>query len=202
MRRRLGALCSTLALVTALGPATACDPALDPGTFRHPVPLPEAAPPSAQWIADLVGGLNLPPKCPKPTLATMVVLDTDGQTRAVALWLPDNLDVCYAVINHAGVTPTTVWFAAVADLLPRTPMPTDTTAGVDSYAVTAYRGQVGEITVSGDPDHLVSPVRRRTLDLGAGDLVTFAAYHYRIPPTGRPLTLTLCTPTGACRDSH
>ncbi|MFF2080938.1 hypothetical protein ACFVXG_39990 [Kitasatospora sp. NPDC058162] len=202
MRRSLGVLCSAVALTTALAAATACEPALDPSTYRHPVPLPEPAPPSAQWIVDLVATLNTPPQCPKPTLSTLAVLDSDGQDRAVAFWLVDNLDVCYAVINHRGESPTTIWFAAIEDLIPRTPMPADTTAGVDSYAFTAYRGQVHDITVSGDPDHLVSPVRRRTVDLGAGHLVTFAAYHYRIPATGRPLTLSLCTPTRPCREAH
>jgi hypothetical protein len=81
-------------------------------------------------------------------------------------------------------------------------MPTDTTPGVDAYAFTAYRGQVDDITVSGDTAHIVSPVHHSTIDLGAGDLVTFAEYHYRIPPTGRPLSITLCTPTGSCRDAH
>ncbi|MBD0693847.1 hypothetical protein [Streptomyces sp. CBMA123] len=202
MRRGFGVFCSTAVLLAALGGATGCDPVVDLSGGRHPVPLPEPAPASAQWIVDLVGGLNVPPQCPKPTLPTMVVLDTDGQERAMAFWLVDNVDVCYAVINQAGVTPTTIWFAAIADLVPRTPMPADTTAGVDSYAFTAFRGRVDDIEVDGDTDHLVSPVRHRTIDLGAGDLITFAAYHYRIPATGRPLTLTLCTPTGPCRDAH
>ncbi|MGW2377742.1 hypothetical protein [Kitasatospora sp. NPDC001683] len=202
MRRGFGVLCSTVALAAALAAATACEPVLDTGAFHHPVSLPEPAPPSAQWIVDLVAELNTPPQCPKPTLPTMAVLDTDGQDRAIAFWLVDSFDVCYAVINHRGETPTTIWFSPIKDLIPRTPMPADTTAGVDSYAFTAYRGRVDDIEVSGDPDHLVSPVRLRTVDLGAGDLVTFAAYHYRIPATGKPLSLSLCTPAGACRDAH
>ncbi|MFH9349932.1 hypothetical protein [Kitasatospora sp. NPDC017646] len=202
MRRRFGAFCSAVALTAALTAATACEPVLDPGALRPPVLLPEPAPPSAQWIVDLVATLNAPPQCPEPTLPTMAVLDTDGGYRAVAFWPVDNLDVCYAVINHRGETPTTIWFSPVEDLVTRTPMPADTTAGVDSYAFTAYRGRVDDIEVSGDPDHLVSPVRHLTVDLGLGDLVTFAAYHYRIPSTGKPLSLTLCTPTGPCRDAH
>ncbi|RKT19102.1 hypothetical protein BX285_3553 [Streptomyces sp. 1114.5] len=200
MGRGFGVLCSTVALVTVLAAATACEPVLVPA--RRPVLLPEPAPASAQWIVDLVAALNLPPQCPEPTRSTMTVLDTDGQDRAVAFWMVDSLDVCYAIINHRDVAPTTIWFAAVEDLLTRTPMPADTTAGLDSYAFTAYRGRVAQIEVSGDPDHLVSPVRLRTIDLGAADLVTFAAYHYRIPATGRPLSLSLCTPAGACRDAH
>ncbi|MFD5466602.1 hypothetical protein ACFWIQ_27785 [Kitasatospora sp. NPDC127059] len=202
MRRGVGVLCSTVVLAAALGGVTGCEPLVDLGGGRHPVPLPEPAPPSAQWIVDLVGGLNLPPQCPKPTLPTMAVLDTDGRSRAMAFWLLDNLDVCYAVIDDAGRAPTTIWFAAIADLIPRTPMPADTTAGVDSYAFTAFRGQVDDIEVVGDDDHLVSPVRHRTVDLGAGHLVTFAAYHYRIPATGKPLSLALCTPGVRCRDAH
>ncbi|MFJ8478010.1 hypothetical protein [Kitasatospora sp. NPDC094011] len=202
MRRGFAVLGPTAVLIMALTGATACEPLLDPLPPRHPVLLPTPAPPSARWIVDLVATLNLPPGCPKPTLPTLAVLDTDGESRAVAFWPVDNLDVCYAVINDAGRSPTTIWLDAVTDLFSRTPMPIDTTAGLDSYAFTAYRGQVDDITVSGDPDDLVGPVRRRTVDLGAGALVTFAAYHYRIPPTGRPLSFSLCTPDGTCRDAH
>ncbi|MET8622802.1 hypothetical protein ABZW30_03390 [Kitasatospora sp. NPDC004669] len=207
MKRGFGALCSTAALVTGLAAAAACEPIPAPGPIRHPVLLPEPAPPSAQWIVDLVGSLNTPPQCPKPTLPTLVVLDTDGRYQAMAFWLVDNFDVCYAIVNHNGEAPTTIWFTAIEDLIPRTPMPTDTTAGVDAYAFTAYRGQVDGIEVSGDTGHIVSPVHHRTIDLGAGDLsggdlVTFAEYHYRIPPNGKPLSIALCTPTGTCRDAH
>ncbi|MFF9640934.1 hypothetical protein [Kitasatospora aureofaciens] len=205
MRRGFGAFCSAApvtALVALLAAATACEPLLDTRVIRLPVLLPEPAPPSAQWIVDLVAGLNAPPQCPEPTLPTMAVLDTDGRSRAIAFWPVDDSDVCYAVINDRGRTPTTIWFSPVEDLITRTPMPTDTTAGVDSYAFTAYRGRVDDIEVSGDPDRLVSPVRHLTVDLGLGDLATFAAYHYRIPPTGRPLSFSLCTPTGPCRDAH
>ncbi|MFJ9772361.1 hypothetical protein ACIRVF_14130 [Kitasatospora sp. NPDC101157] len=202
MRRCFGVLCSTVALLAALTAATGCEPVVDSGAFRPPVLNPEPAPSSAQWIVDLVAGLNTPPRCPKPTLPTLAVLDTDGRDRAVAFWLVDHLDVCYAVINHRGETPTTIWLSPVEDLIARTPMPADTTPGVDSYAFTAYRGRVDDIRVTGDPDHLVSPVHHLTVDLGLGDLVTFAAYHYRIPATGKPLTLTLCTPTASCRDAH
>ncbi|WP_157849893.1 MULTISPECIES: hypothetical protein [Streptomyces] len=200
MRRGFGALCATVALVTALAAATACEPILVPA--RRQAPLPEPAPPATQWIVDLVAALNTPPQCPKPTRSTMTVLDTDGRYRAMVFWLVDSLDVCYAVINHKDTAPTTIWFAAIEDLVTRTPMPADTTAGVDSYAFTAYRGRVDGIEVSGDTDRLVSPVHLHTVDLGALDLVTFAEYHYRIPPTGRPLSITLCTPTGTCRNAH
>ncbi|MEV7596375.1 hypothetical protein AB0O91_03190 [Kitasatospora sp. NPDC089797] len=201
-RRSLRVFCSAAALTATLTGATACEPLPDPLPTRHPVPLPAPAPPSARWIVDLIGTLNLPPGCPKPDLPTLVVLDTDGRDRAVAFWPVDNLDVCHAVINHRGEAPTTIWFDTIEDLVPRTPMPTDTTPGLDSYAFTAYRGPVESITVVGDPDGLVGPVRHRTVDLGAGALVTFAAYHYRIPPTGRPLSFSLCTPDGTCRDAH
>ena len=117
MRRGFGALCSTLALLAALTAATGCEPVVDSDAFRPPVLNPEPAPPSAQWIVDLVAGLNTPPRCPKPTLPTLAVLDTDGRSRAVAFWLVDHLDVCYAAINHRGETPTTIWFSPVEDLV-------------------------------------------------------------------------------------
>ncbi|MEV7774552.1 hypothetical protein [Kitasatospora sp. NPDC086791] len=172
------------------------------GPHRHKVVLPEPAPASAQWIVNTVTPqARRPARCPVPTLATLAVLDSEGQSRAEAFWLIDNVDVCWVTIDGNGAVG--VGSATIDSLTVEHPMPPDQTPGAESYAITAFRGRVEDLRATGDTDRLLGPVHSRAVDLGGGRFVTFVSYGVRIPEEGEgdDLTLNLCPPAGDCRDA-
>ncbi|MER7582534.1 hypothetical protein [Kitasatospora sp. NPDC097691] len=176
-----------------------------PGTGRpdrHKVVLPEPAPPSARWIVNELSRAGArPDRCPAPTLSTLAVLDSDGQTRAEAFWLVDSVDACWAAIDHADNAGGSVGFEPIESMTVGQPLPSaGPLPGTEWYAVTAFHGRVADIRATGATDHVLGPVHSRTVDLGGGRLVTFASYGIRIPEQGESLTLHLCPPTGDCRD--
>ncbi|GAB7188864.1 hypothetical protein ATKI12_8979 [Kitasatospora sp. Ki12] len=199
MNRGQGALCWAALLGVAVVAVWAAQTGSG-GPHRHRVVLPEPAPASAQWIVDTVTPADARPKqCPAPTLATLAVLDSDGQGRAEAFWLVDSVDVCWAVISANGAR--SVGFGSIDGLTTDRLLPFDSGAGGDWYTVTAFHGRVENLTVTGDTDHVLGPVRTRTVDLGSGELVTFVSYGIRIPEGDQDLALSLCPPVGDCRDT-
>ncbi|MBV2156752.1 hypothetical protein [Kitasatospora sp. SUK 42] len=165
------------------------------------MPLSEPAPPSAQWIVDTLSTVgSRPEQCPKPTLATLAVLDTDGDSRAAAFWLVDNVDVCVVTIRNPIATGVT--FIPIDDLTKERPFPTDSIPNMAEYIVTAFPGQVDGIRVVGSPDHVLGPAHTRTVDLGDGKFVTFVEYRIVTPQNGDDLPLSLCPASGECRDAY
>ncbi|MFD8757228.1 hypothetical protein ACFV0O_40585 [Kitasatospora sp. NPDC059577] len=200
MNRRQGALCWAALLVAVAVVVAVRTQAGSGGPRRHEVVLPEPAPASAQWIVDNLSSVSArPEQCPAPTLATLAVLDSDGQGRAEVFWLVDNVDVCSAVISANGAR--SIGFGSVDSLIADRLVPFDTGSGAGWYTVTAFRGRVENLRINGDTDHVLGPVRTRTVDLGGGKLVTFVSYGIRIPEGDQDLTLFLCPPVGDCRDT-
>ncbi|MFD8789022.1 hypothetical protein [Kitasatospora sp. NPDC059599] len=197
MNRTVGALCSAALLVAVAG----CGVIGSGGPDRHTVVLPEPAPASARWIVnELSRKGTLAKGCPAPTLSTLAVLDTDGQNWALVFWLVDDIDVCWADVDHRDG----VWggsdFESIEDMTVDHPRPLGPPAGTPWYGVTAFQGRVADLRATGDTDHVLGPVHSRTVDLGGGKLVTFVSYGVRVPELGESLTVHLCPPTGDCRD--
>lgn len=191
MNRVLGAVCSAAVLVVAV---TACRPF---GTA-----LPEPAPPSAQWILDAVSPEDVrPPRCPKPTLATLAVLDDDDRSWAEAFWLVDDVDVCSVAIHNLDTHWMTVAFTSIEGLTISKPTAENAMPSVDSYVFTAFHGAVNDVRVSPDSAYVVGPVHTRTVVLGYDEIVTFVGYHVRLPQPGQSVPLDLCTAPDQCRDA-
>ncbi|MFD7454711.1 hypothetical protein [Kitasatospora sp. NPDC059827] len=191
--KRLAGLVSSVAVLAAV---TACGVFADDGPPRHTVVLPEPAPPSAQWIVDAVDRPGLLVKqCPKPTLATLAVLDDDGHSRAVAFWLKDNLDVCWV---HLGDPWDGTEFIPIDDQTRDTELVANGVLGPEQYLFIAFSGRQDDVKVTGDTDHVAAPPRFRAVDLGGGRFVTFAEFRLLSPTHGEDLTVYLCPTSGDC----
>ncbi|MFJ9690912.1 hypothetical protein [Kitasatospora sp. NPDC101183] len=188
---------SSAALLIAL---VACGPFGDDGPPRHRVALPEPAPASAQWIVDTVNReAKTPGKCPRPTLATLAVLDDDGHSRGLAFWLVDDVDVCWANLGNPW---DQISYGPIGDLTGQVDLVSNGVLGPEQYVFTAFPGRHTSITVGGDTAHVPAPPALRAVDLGGGTFVTFVEFRLLTPTHGENLGVSLCPVSGSCQYLH
>ncbi|MFC5642118.1 hypothetical protein [Kitasatospora cinereorecta] len=133
----------------------------------------------------------------------MMVLDSSGHDRAEVVWLVDNIEVCFASVYGGTFNPLTGVRRGRIDQLATEPdllwLASEDGAAGAPYVFAVFTGAVGEVTVTGDDTHVLSPVHQRTVDLGDGRVATFVGAHFLDFNVEVGPDLAVCTAEGSCR---
>ncbi|WP_316520664.1 hypothetical protein [Kitasatospora brasiliensis] len=184
------------ATVLALG-AAACteqwgggDTAIRPVVTARPAPtgggyvLSQAAPASAQWIADALNGFSSLDPCPRLSRQNMIVLDPgDPHHPATVAWLGNGTAICLGALMW-DLQPSLAFASSDSiDYLADQTRPTEFGNGRFLACFAIFPGAVWQVAIK-DDDHAFGPPHQRTVDYGGGREFTIVEYADLKPGSG------------------